>query len=113
VPSSPQAHDERHAHSSSETTDRVGLWKGIDQAHIMGVELMAAILTWAGLGYLLDRWLGTDPWFLAIGALVGNGAGIYLIWLRSSRMAAADDRARDQRMLAVAAAAEVEVARAS
>lgn len=61
----------------------------------MGVELMAATLTWAAIGWLVDRWLGTDPWFLAIGAVVGNAAGIYLIWLRSGRMhhAAADDRA--------------------
>jgi ATP synthase protein I len=58
----------------------------MDEASVMGVELMAAVLTWAGVGWLVDRWLGTDPWFLAIGALVGNAAGIYLIWLRSGRM---------------------------
>lgn len=52
----------------------------------MGVELMAATLTWAAIGWLVDRWLGTEPWFLAIGALLGNAAGIYLIWLRSGRM---------------------------
>ncbi|MEX0593086.1 MAG: AtpZ/AtpI family protein [Nitriliruptoraceae bacterium] len=111
MPPSPRVQDERHARSSSEMVGRAGLWKGIDQAHIMGVELMAAILTWAGIGYLLDRWLGTDPWFLATGALLGNAAGIYLIWMRSSRMSAADDRARDQHRLDVAAAPEAEVAR--
>lgn len=56
----------------------------------MGVELLAATLTWAGIGWLIDRQLGTAPWFLAIGALIGNAAGIYLIWLRGSRMDAAD-----------------------
>lgn len=71
---------------------------GLDHASVMGVELMSAILVWAGLGYLLDRWLGTGPWFLIIGGLVGNAAGVYLIWLRSARMdeverqAAADRR---------------------
>lgn len=68
---------------------RRGAWTGLDQASVMGVELMAAILTWAGVGFLLDRALGTAPWFLAIGALVGNAAGLYLIWLRSARMNAA------------------------
>lgn len=76
---------------------RHGLWKGIDQAHVMGVELMAAILTWSGLGYLADQWLGTGPWLLAIGALVGNAAGIYLVWIRSARMAAQDDLQRANR----------------
>ena len=67
----------------------------------MGVELMAAILTWAGLGWLADRWLGTGPWLLVVGALVGNAAGIYLIWLRSGRMEAREaDAARAERLAA-------------
>lgn len=71
-------------------TIRRGAWSGLDQSSIMGVELLAATLTWAGIGWLIDRQLGTAPWFLAIGALIGNAAGIYLIWLRGSRMDAAD-----------------------
>ncbi len=67
-------------------SDLRGAWHGLDQSSVMGVELLAATLTWAGIGFLIDRWLGTDPWFLAIGALVGNAAGIYLVWLRSGRM---------------------------
>lgn len=59
---------------------RRGTWTGLDQASVMGVELLAAILTWAGIGWLVDRWLGTAPWFLAIGALVGNGAGLRIDW---------------------------------
>lgn len=60
----------------------------------MGVELLAAILTWSGIGMLLDRAWGTAPWFLAIGALIGNFAGLYLVYLRSARMNAAEERAR-------------------
>ena len=46
-------------------------------------EFLAAIFTWAGIGWLVDRWLGTDPWFLIAGAVLGNSLGIYLLWLRS------------------------------
>lgn len=46
-------------------------------------EFLAAILTWAAIGWLVDRWLDTGPWFLIAGALLGNGLGIYLMWLRS------------------------------
>lgn len=63
----------------------------------MGLELLVAICFWAGMGAFIDRWLGTGHWFLAVGALVGNFAGIYLIWLRSGRMQAADDARRDRR----------------
>ncbi len=61
------------------------LARGTDQASVMSVELLAGIGTWMGIGWLADRWLGTDPWLMVIGALVGNAAGIYLIWLRSGR----------------------------
>lgn len=63
----------------------------------MGLELLVAICTWAGIGYLVDGWLGTRPWFLTIGALVGFGAGMYLVWLRSGRLQASDDARRAAR----------------
>jgi ATP synthase protein I len=75
---------------------RRGAWSGLDQSSIMGVELISATLTWAGIGWLVDRWLGTAPWFLAIGALLGNAAGIYLIWLRAARMDAIDAALADR-----------------
>lgn len=73
-------------------SSRRGLWTGVDQASTMGMELVAGILVWAGIGYLVDRWLGTGPWLLALGALVGNAAGLYLVWLHSARMQDALER---------------------
>ncbi len=67
--------------------------RGLDHSSIMAAELIAALLTWAGIGWLLDRWLGTGPWMLSIGALIGNAAGLYLIWLRSGRMEGFDGAA--------------------
>jgi F0F1-type ATP synthase assembly protein I len=75
---------------------RRGAWRGVDESNVMGVELLAATLTWAGIGWLLDRWLGTGPWLLGAGAVVGNAAGLYLIWLRGARM----DRAEAARLRA-------------
>jgi len=71
---------------SQASQHRRGALRGLDQSSVMGVELISATLTWAGVGWLLDRWLGTEPWFLAIGALLGNAAGLYLVWLRGRRM---------------------------
>jgi F0F1-type ATP synthase assembly protein I len=62
------------------------LWAGVDHANIMSMELLAAILTWTAIGWAVDRALGTAPWFIVIGGLIGNFAGLYLIWLRSNRI---------------------------
>ena len=62
------------------------LWRGIDQAHIMGLELIVAVALWGGIGWWIDARLGTGAWFTVIGALLGNAAGIYLVWLRAQRL---------------------------
>ena len=72
---------------------RRDLWRGLDHSLVMGVELMAAVLLYGGLGWLLDRWLGTGPWLFAVGALLGYASGLYLIWVRSASMDA-EARAR-------------------
>ena len=51
---------------------------------VLAVELLTATLVWGGIGWLLDRWLGTEPWLMAIGFLGGNAAGIYLVWLKTN-----------------------------
>ena len=43
----------------------------------MGVELVGAIGTMALIGWLLDRWLGTEPWLIVTGLGVGLIAGMY------------------------------------
>ena len=47
--------------------------------------LLAGMAVWGGLGYLVDRWLDTGKVFLAIGLLLGIGAGIYLVYVRYGR----------------------------
>jgi F0F1-type ATP synthase assembly protein I len=40
--------------------------------------LVAGVLAWGGIGWLLDRWLGTR-FLVAIGVLVGAAGAFYLI----------------------------------
>ena len=46
--------------------------------------LLSGLLIWGGIGYGLDRWLGTG-FFLLGGLLLGMGSSLYLIWLRFGR----------------------------
>ena len=41
--------------------------------------LIAGIVVWGGVGWLVDQWLGTKGIAFAIGAVVGGAAGVYLI----------------------------------
>ena len=43
----------------------------------MGLELVGAIGTMAVIGWLLDKWLGTEPWLVMAGLLTGLVAGMY------------------------------------
>jgi len=39
--------------------------------------LVGSILLLGGIGYLVDRWRGTAPWFLLAGLLLGMVVGFY------------------------------------
>jgi F0F1-type ATP synthase assembly protein I len=47
--------------------------------------LIAGILVWGGVGYLIDRLVGWRWLFLPIGMVVGVSASIYLVYLRYGR----------------------------
>jgi len=39
--------------------------------------LVGAILLFGGVGFFLDRWLGTAPWLVLSGLMTGLGLGLY------------------------------------
>ena len=53
-------------------------------AAAVGYTLIGAILLLGGVGYLVDRWAETSPWFLLTGLLVGLVVGFYqlakMVW---------------------------------
>ena len=46
-------------------------------AYAAGITLVALVVTFCGLGYFLDKWLGTDPWLLIAGIVLGSAAGLF------------------------------------
>ncbi len=57
-----------------------------------GYTLIGAILLLGGLGYAIDRWRGTAPWFLLGGLLLGIVVGFYelakTVWRSGGRRVA-------------------------
>ena len=54
-----------------DTTRRSGV------AYAAAISLFFSVATMLGLGYLLDRWLGTAPWLMVAGIVVGSAVGLY------------------------------------
>jgi len=46
-------------------------------AYAAGINLFASVIALAGVGWLVDRWLATKPWFLAAGVVLGSIVGLY------------------------------------
>ena len=57
---------------SRQTRDTSAFARGFRQSS----EMVGGVLVGAGLGWLLDRWLGTSPWGLIVFLLLGFAAGI-------------------------------------
>src|SRR5690606_38099712 len=48
---------------------------GLSIAFRIGVELVAALAIGVGIGWALDRWLGSSPWLLILFFVFGAAAG--------------------------------------
>lgn len=55
--------------------------RGIDQGLRSVSYLIAGVLLYGGIGWLLDRWLGT-VFLLPMGIVLGAAGGVYLIYKR-------------------------------
>lgn len=45
-----------------------------------GIEVVSALIAGAGIGWLLDRWLGSFPWLFLVFFVVGGAAGVLNVY---------------------------------
>ena len=55
-------------------------------AYGAAISLFAAVVGGLIVGWLLDRWLGTSPWLLVVGLVLGSAAGFYEFIRATSRL---------------------------
>lgn len=68
---------------ASDQDERRRLYTGAGDGMAKAVDLVTATAVWGGIGYLIDRWLGTWPIVFAVGTVIGNLTGIYILYRRS------------------------------
>jgi ATP synthase protein I len=54
-------------------------------AYAAALNLFASVIALSGVGWVVDRWLGTKPWFLAAGVVLGSIVGLYQFVRLSSK----------------------------
>ncbi|MGI9610696.1 MAG: AtpZ/AtpI family protein [Acidimicrobiia bacterium] len=65
-------------------TSQVG--KAIDEGWIEGGSFLGSVLAGALIGFGLDHWLGTEPWLVVVGILLGSYSGFMRMWAYSKKM---------------------------
>ena len=68
------------AKEGKSTTDNQADRSLVNMFSRVATELLAGLLIGAGVGWTIDHWLGTKPWFLVIFFLLGGAAGILNLW---------------------------------
>jgi F0F1-type ATP synthase assembly protein I len=66
----------------------------------IGFQFAVVILVFTGIGYWLDRRLGTSPWLLVLGVFAGAAGGIFSMYKKVTavqRREADERRVRQQR----------------
>ena len=61
---------------------RDGAWAGMGTGWAVTSTLVAGIAVWGGIGYLVDRLVGSDRVFVAFGIVLGAAGGIYIVYQR-------------------------------
>ena len=81
-----RAQGERKVHAEAAKTSAARDMTGMSRGLRLGSEFIAAILVGAGIGYLLDLWLGTGPWIMLVMLLIGFAAGVLNVARSASEM---------------------------
>ena len=46
-------------------------------AYAAAITLFASVAAFCALGWFLDKWLGTQPWLLVAGIVLGSALGLF------------------------------------
>ena len=65
--------------------------QGLGFAMRVGIEFVVATGIGTLMGYFLDQWLESEPWFLALGVVFGGAAGVLNVYRASKDLAPVDE----------------------
>src|ERR1700720_1304393 len=75
-----KARARRGSYPSASAPDNAALQQGVGVGFRIGIELVVAVVVATGLGWAIDRWLGTRPWGMIVLFFLGVGAGMLSVY---------------------------------
>src|SRR5438046_9755558 len=60
--------------------DNADLQQGAGLGFRIGIEFVVAVVVGTGVGWAIDRWLGTRPWGTIVLVFLGVGAGMLRVY---------------------------------
>lgn len=64
----------------------------VSDGWLEGGSFLNSVLAGALVGYLLDMWLGTDPWLVVTGIVLGSYSGFMRLWAFMKQQDGPSDR---------------------
>ena len=81
-----KARAERVRRQPVAVTDRSVLQQGLGLGFRIGIELVVAVGVATGLGWAIDRWIGTRPWGMIVLFFLGVAAGMLNVYRAVARI---------------------------
>ena len=75
-----KARARRGGEPSASGPDNAALQQGVGVGFRTGIEFVVAVVVATGLGWAIDRWLGTRPWGTIVLFFLGVGAGMLSVY---------------------------------
>jgi ATP synthase protein I len=65
--------------------DRKAFFRELGKYSALGLEMALSVVIGMGIGYYLDRWLGTGPWLMIVWIALGFAAGVRSLYRAAVR----------------------------
>ena len=65
--------------------DRKAFFRELGKYSALGLEMALSVVIGLGIGYYLDRWLGTAPWLMILWIAFGFAAGVRSLYRAAVR----------------------------
>jgi ATP synthase protein I len=87
-----RASGKRHGMTEANSGDDPGIEGAMSFGLRAGAQFVSAVVVGGGLGWAIDRWLGTSPFVMLVLMVLGFVAAMTNVWLTMSRAVAVATR---------------------